>query len=1045
MHEMQKMKNLLSCWHRIEYFTPSILPNKCISKTDENCVNLLYEECPWEKAQEIASGKVREYIIYLGVIPYSSVIKRTLELFEDTTEVVNPQSALLCSATLRVSSDGIFIPKSFGLSSLPFALVKLQNNMLSQDDWAILFKTTHKEVLSHIENLLSEKQGLESLQEITKRITSFFDFGVSWEYEDIFYREEEHDVIRRNNTDDTVINSDIINSFYVEDLERILNSFDTISSQSAFRSYLKGCLDDYGQRIDVSVELNEMVHTLVPEKYPDGCWPSSYTLNLMQQYAVTKIFNEFDQQGKGLLSINGPPGTGKTTLLRDLIAANIVARAKLLSVVSEPEKVCSKVGELKTDTGFTPWIYSLAAPLCDTGMVVASSNNGAVENISMELPLTKEIYPYENELHYFQEVATSCLGSGRWGVFAAVMGNRDNRARLTKDLWRSFKKEAVPLSSYLKTTSISPTEWQQAVHKFNVILNEVHQEKARLQQVRTDYYAVITLKIELTTTQTQRDSVKGEYDANQKEFEETADRVINIRLRKENAYAALQSIQQLKPSFFSLLFNRKLRISYKQSHLLAWKEFQEAQEFYYSLEKAYTQIKTMQDTLVKHIQELEDTIKRITQEVTKKEHLLSVAREELRTNFADVSYWHNIDEKAVQDSCPWTSKKLKELQSKLFIESVHLHEKFILAANSSKAQRISTTLNAFFNYLNGEYVNKPSLNEIKAMWDVFFLVIPVISTTFASVQSMFQDMPQESIPWLFIDEAGQAIPQAAAGSIWRAKRAVIVGDPLQIEPVVTIPSIVSNNISKYFNLSESVVHAELSVQSMADRSNPYGMTVKTDDAPSDLWIGIPLRVHRRCLDPMFSIANAIAYSNNMVLCTSQPKEISVHFDNAFIDQKGKVEGHHWVPAQGEVIVTILQSEIHSLKNMPNIFVISPFSEVCSKLRTLLKKELQSVLHLYDPKAKETITDWIKNNIGTVHTFQGKQAEGVIFCLGLDEATKRGAQWASKKPNLLNVALTRAKYRFIAVGDADIWLEVKYFCELGQLGILQSEGYLFEKR
>ena len=65
------------------------------------------------------------------------------------------------------------------------------------------------------------------------------------------------------------------------------------------------------------------------------------------------------------------------------------------------------------------------------------------------------------------------------------------------------------------------------------------------------------------------------------------------------------------------------------------------------------------------------------------------------------------------------------------------------------------------------------------------LLVPVISTTLASAESMFAVCGPGTIGWLLLDEASQAMPQAAAGILNRARRAVILGDPRQLMPVVT--------------------------------------------------------------------------------------------------------------------------------------------------------------------------------------------------------------------------------------------------------------------
>src|SRR5699024_12293652 len=83
------------------------------------------------------------------------------------------------------------------------------------------------------------------------------------------------------------------------------------------------------------------------------------------------------------------------------------------------------------------------------------------------------------------------------------------------------------------------------------------------------------------------------------------------------------------------------------------------------------------------------------------------------------------------------------------------------------------------------------------------MITPVISTTFASLGSMYRGIGADFIDYLFIDEAGQASPQQAAGGLWRAKRAIVVGDPLQIEPVVKTDKTVIEDIKNYISIGDS--------------------------------------------------------------------------------------------------------------------------------------------------------------------------------------------------------------------------------------------------
>ncbi|MDR0748100.1 MAG: ATP-binding protein [Tannerellaceae bacterium] len=722
---------------------------------------------------------------------------------------------------------------------------------------------------------------------------------------------------------------------------------------------------------------------------------------------------------EGIFSVNGPPGTGKTTLLRDIIAAILVKRAKVMVTYRDPAKAFKMVGKIEVTEDFTPFIYQLDERLVHSGIVVASSNNGAVENISKELPLIKEVKPYE-ETGYLRDVTQSCIDPDYWGLISVVLGNKENREKIINAIW--MKKEDEPkiiLKDFLKGEKPSIQEWQDVSVAFQKKQVEIADEKKRLSGFVRDYIELEAVEQELESCERKRiDALQG-YESVEKELRQKSEQQKKVERQKRELLQELSVIKENKPGFFTRLFSKRIRNQYQEALGNALSAYNRSAGELTRLKELIDKLRIGHNNAEREYKTAQTKWEEINQKYSHLYNRAEQARTELKNSYADSSFWESIESKETQESCPWYSDRLKVLQSELFVLAMQVNEAFILQANAT-SNRILTSLHGFFEYLKGG--SRPAREQIKSMWDVFFLVIPVVSTTFASVQRMFEGLEDKDLPWLFIDEAGQAVPQAAAGAIWRSQRVVVVGDPFQIEPVVTIPPVITDHFSKYFDLSKLNIHSSLSVQSMADRANPYGWYA------NNTWIGTPLRVHRRCIEPMFGIANRIAY-NGMMFNSTFVKTPKVNFPTSFISVSGDVDGRHYVPEQGMVIREVLLEEIRFSKGLPDVFVISPFTEISRKLRYDLNDYLRKEASRFGTVSADDMKEWLKTHIGTVHTFQGKQADGVILCLGLDENSKKAASWASEKPNLLNVALTRAKYRFVVIGDEHIWLNEPYFCEL----------------
>ncbi len=116
---------------------------------------------------------------------------------------------------------------------------------------------------------------------------------------------------------------------------------------------------------------------------------------------------------------------------------------------------------------------------------------------------------------------------------------------------------------------------------------------------------------------------------------------------------------------------------------------------------------------------------------------------------------------------------------------------------------------------------------------------------------------------------------------------------------------------------------------------------------------------------------------------------------------------HWIPAEGRQLDRILATLAELDFDISQVMVIAPFRDIAHHVRHLADRYPGLVA-------------------GTIHTAQGKQADIVIVVLGSDPQRHGARRWAASKPNLLNVAVSRAKRRLYVIGDRQAWATHRHF-------------------
>ncbi|WEG13349.1 AAA domain-containing protein [Pullulanibacillus sp. KACC 23026] len=889
--------------------------------------------------------------------------------------------------------------------------------------------------------------------------------------------------------------------------------------------------------------LSQINEILSVENAPLGKWPSRFMPAFMQQMAVNLAIGKgtsdlYKVNGK-VFSVNGPPGTGKTTLLKEIVVSNIIERAILLSKYDDPNDAFVQHdfihGEREENaySTYTRHWYSLKNDAINNySMLVTSCNNAAVENISKELPksMVGDLEPLDDDSEelrnmlvevgklfdpdksgaietthqketykdvYFTKYAQNLLGNDKaWGLIAAPLGKKSNLSNfynhvlnpLGRDFYQNREMAPNRVNSY-KTSKKKFEEQLKVVRDMQNTLRKagnLFAQKAAAERV--EYETVKSCNALIAASRAKIKSAKqGKTELIAREekhrtkavscktaFRQVDEELINKKRELKTANlkrteflekevftrksvgvwirifskAKYEAAMKLADEYKKDAENQRVQVSSLDSEIKQLTETcKYAEALYNQTQQEYDELKEQINSNIKTISAEEKKIVDCESEIAKAHAEFESVKKEYESEIAKFAgadavdtgliideefvrhlLSNDVDESTIaQVSNPWFTERYNREREKLFGYAMRMNKEFVVSTHHCRDNFV--TLSHYWGLKAGDeneriiFHKEDKAGLIPALFQTLFLLVPVLSSTFASVGTFLRDVKHPGvIGMLVVDEAGQAQPQMALGALYRSRSAVIVGDPKQVEPVVTDDLILLKKAYSDEAL-KPYKKKSLSVQGFADRLNTFGTYLDNGtDYPE--WIGCPLLVHRRCISPMYDVSNEISYNGIMKQQTRFPgleKEKKFIYDKSqWINVKGSEKGkkNHFVETQGQKVCELL--EIAFSKNPePSIYIISPFTTVVSGIKDYIEKYCRTNRNKTKINS-DYILDYNQKKIGTVHTFQGKEAEEVIFLLGCDtsEDAKGAIQWVNK--NIVNVAATRAKFRLYVIGDEDAW-------------------------
>ncbi|ACV63244.1 conserved hypothetical protein [Desulfofarcimen acetoxidans DSM 771] len=367
------------------------------------------------------------------------------------------------------------------------------------------------------------------------------------------------------------------------------------------------------------------------------------------------------------------------------------------------------------------------------------------------------------------------------------------------------------------------------------------------------------------------------------------------------------------------------------------------------------------------------------------------------------------------------------------------HKAFLLATHYWEARWLQEIQE--MNFLSNQKKKLPLRDRVERKWRRYSMLTPCIVSTLYMLPSIltcwkriddgFEMEPLlEFADLLIVDESGQVTVELAAASFALTKKALLVGDILQIEPVWNInKAIDEGNLLKHKIISNRSQFAEIASKGItasegcamliAQRASKYQKLDSSGNKYPER--GMFLSEHRRCLDSIIDYCNKLAYNGrlkpmrgNEILNGGFPPigylHISGQSTKVGTSRKNDMEAEFildWVLTNKEYLEYVYKNDMANKPIKDIIAIVTPFGAQKDLFHRLLLLDKYSSL--------QDIT------IGTVHALQGAERDVVIFSpVYSHQDGNPDGFFFNQGVQMLNVAVSRAKNSFLVFGNMDIF-------------------------